>query len=204
VARAIASPQAADLAAVGSVLHQAAAAVEALIAAPSAAPAATQRLEYFPPSATAPTAAELEEADRRWQEALARGRHYRDEARAWVGPLLTPAQTAERLGVSAVSVSKWRRQGKLLGLRFDEHQYLYPLFQFVDSPLHGERGVLRHLDAVLGALGDRTDWEKALFLLAPLPALDDRRPLDVLRAGATPATLDRIAELARYAGEMGR
>jgi hypothetical protein len=73
--------------------------------------------------------------------------------------------TAERLGVSAVTVSEWRRQGKLLGLRFDDHQYRYPLWQFAESPLQGERGVLRHLDAVLAALGDRTEWEKALFLI---------------------------------------
>jgi hypothetical protein len=60
--------------------------------------------------------------------------------------LLRPAETAERLGV-------------------------YPLFQFADSPLQGERGVLRHLDSVLQALGERMAWEKALFLLTTHPRL---------------------------------
>ena len=71
--------------------------------------------------------------------------------------------------MSPVTVNKWRRQDKLLGLRFDDHQYVYPLFQFADSPLAGERGVLRHLDGVLQALDECTAWEKALFLLTAHP-----------------------------------
>ncbi len=204
IARAVIAPQAVNLAAVGSVLHQATIAVESLLAPRSLPLTPEQRQHYFPPRGPAPTAANLRSADERWQEALIRGRRFREEARAQVGPLLTPTQTAAQLGVTAVTVSKWRRQGKLLGLRFDDHRYLYPLFQFADSPLQGERGVLRHLDDLLAALGDRTDWEKALFLLAPLPALQGQRPVEVLTAGPTPETLARLTELARHAGEMGQ
>jgi hypothetical protein len=158
---------------------------------------------YFPPRSAAPTAGELHLADARWQAALERGRRYRDEAQAQVGPLLTPAETAQRLGVSPVTVNKWRRQDKLLGLRFDNHQYLYPLFQFADSPLQGERGVLRHLDGVLHVLGERTAWEKALFLLAAHPRLGGKTPVEVLREKPSPAMLDRLYLLAQHAGEMG-
>jgi hypothetical protein len=116
----------------------------------------------------------------------------------------------------------------LLGLRFDDHQYVYPLFQFADSPLQGERGVLRHLDGVLQALGERTAWEKALFLLAVHPRLNQshsgvsmgrapdhagftlalvlggKTPVEVLREKPSPDVLERLYLLAQHAGEMGR
>jgi hypothetical protein len=204
VARAIATPEQVNLAAVNGLLHQATAAVESLLASPVVELPEDRRRLYFPPPAPSPDAEQLRIADERWREARARGRRYRVDAQAQVGPLLTPAQTAERLGVSAVTVSKWRRQSKLLGLRFDDHQYVYPLFQFADSPLEGERGVLRHLDTVLAALGDRSDWEKALFLLAPLPALRGQRPLEVLRSHPTDEAVTHLFHLARAAGEMGQ
>ena len=157
VAEAVAEPETVDLAGITAVLQQATAQVQALRRAAARGQTVTVPADrmhaYFPPQAAAPTAGELHVADARWQATLERGRRYRDEAQAQVGPLLTPAETAQRLGVSPVTVNKWRRQDKLLGLRFDDHQYLYPLFQFTDSPLQGERGVLRHLDGVLQALG---------------------------------------------------
>jgi hypothetical protein len=204
VARAIEAPERVNLATINGLLHQATTAVESLLVSPAANLPEERRRLYFPPPAPAPDAEQLRIADERWREAQARGRRYRAEAQAQVGALLTPAQTAERLGVSAVTVSKWRRQGKMLGLRFDDHQYLYPLFQFADSPLEGERGVLRYLDIVLAALGDRTDWEKALFLLAPLPALRRQRPVEVLRSRPTREMVVLLTDLARQAGEMGQ
>lgn len=204
VARAIANPEQGNLAAVNGLLHQTTAAVESLLSSPIIDLPDERRRLYFPPPALAPDVEQLRIADERWREARARGRRYRADAQAQVGPLLTPAETAERLGVSAVTVSKWRRQGKLLGMRFDDHQYLYPLWQFAESPLEGERGVLRHLDTVLAALGDRTEWEKALFLLAPLPALHGQQPVDVLRSRPTGEAIARLADLAYHAGEMGQ
>jgi hypothetical protein len=204
VARAIETPEQVNLAAVNGLLHQATAAVESLLSSSVIDLPEERRRLYFPPVAPAPDAEQLRIAEERWREARARGRRYRADAQAQVGPLLSPAQTAERLGVSAVTVSKWRRQGKLLGVHFDDHQYLYPLFQFAESPLEGERGVLRHLDTVLAALGDRTDWEKALFLLAPLPALGGQRPVEVLHFRPTDEALARLTDLARHTGEMGQ
>jgi transposase-like protein len=158
---------------------------------------------YFPAQPEAPNADDLRLADERWQAARERGRRYHAEAQAQVGPLLTPAETAQRLGVSPMTINKWRRQEKLLGLRFDDHQCVYPLFQFVESPLQGERGVLRHLDAMLRALGERTPWEKAHFLLARHPRLGGQTPLEVLRHEPSADKLDRLSHLAHHAGEMG-
>ena len=145
-------------------------------------------------SPSSPASASL--SSRRLHSPFWRERRYRDEAQAQVDPLLTPAETAQRLRVSPVTVNKWRRQDKLLGLRFDDHQYLYPLFQFAASPLQGERGVLRHLDGVLQALGQRTAWEKALFLLAAHPRLGGKTPVEVLREKPSRDILDRLYLLA--------
>ncbi len=210
VAEAVAAPETADLPGISAVLHQAAAQVEALRmrgdvhSAAFVIPIPPERMRaYFPTPAEAPSADALRLADECWQAARERGRRYRAEAQAQVGPLLTPAETAQRLGVSPVTVNKWRRQDKLLGLRFDDHQYVYPLFQFAASPLQGERGVLRHLDAVLRALGERTAWEKALFLLAPHPRLGGQTPLEVLRQEPPAHAIERLSHLAHHAGEMG-
>ena len=204
VARAMHASREADLAAVGSLLHEATVAVEALAPEPPPALEFTGFRHYFPERPPQPNAEDLRLGEQRWQAAAARGKRYRVEAQAQVGPLLTPAQTAERLGVSAVTVSKWRRHGKLIGLRFDDHQYLYPVSQFADSPVQGERGVLRHLDQLLVALGDRTDWEKVLFLMAAHPALHGRSPIEMLLHTLNPDALTRLTDIARHAGEMGQ
>jgi hypothetical protein len=160
--------------------------------------------EYFPPPAPLPTAPDVQQAKRDWRDAFARGRRYRETAFNQVGPLLTPAQVLDRLGISSVTLSKWRRSAKILGLRFDDHQYLYPAWQFVASPELGERGILRHLDRILAALGSCSDWTKARFLLAPQPRFGSSSPLDLLVHGPDQAMLDRILDLARHVGETGQ
>lgn len=169
---------------------------------------APQRLRTYFPVLQSPQRAvsvdELRVADARWNEAHARGHRYRDEARTQVGPLLTPRVVADRLGVSKATVNNWRRQDRLLGLHFDGHQYLYPLFQFVDSPAHGERGVLRHMDTILALLHDQPSWEKAQFFLTPAPFLGGKTPLELLRQRRMPLDdLERVRALAQRTGEMG-
>jgi len=162
---------------------------------------------YFPlrSSPRQDVAAEaLQDADADWAEAIRRGRAFREQAQADVGELLTPQQVARRLGVSRATVASWRGKHKLLGVQFDDHQYLFPAFQFVDRPERGERGVLRHLDTVLAALGPRSPWWKARFLRTPAGALGGSSPLEVLSA-ADPALsgLDRLLLLAHHSGELG-
>lgn len=161
------------------------------------------RSRYFPPRNSHPSAVDVELANQRWHEAAARGESFRTQARNLVGPLLTPAQARQRLGISAVTLNKWRRTQKVLGLHFDGHQNLYPAWQFAESPLQGEHGVLYGLDRVLQALGARTEWEKALFLLSTQPALHGKRPLDILALPGPSAQLERLLQIAPLAGEMG-
>lgn len=164
-----------------------------------------QMASYFPAAESSRreiSPEEREKADAHWAAARERGRRYRDEALAQIGPTLTPGQVSERLGLTTVTVSNWRRRGKLLALRFDDHQHLYPAFQFVTSPSEGEQGVLRHLDEVLPRLGDRSGWQKAQFLLTPAPYLGGQAPIALLRAGDA-GDLARVLRLAERAGELG-
>lgn len=63
---------------------------------------------------------------------------------------------------------------------------------------------MRDLDRVLAALGDRTAWEKARYLMTPWPYLWGRTPLDTLRDDVGDASdRERAIHYARYAGEMG-
>jgi hypothetical protein len=162
----------------------------------------------------APSADEIAEANRRWDAALARGHRHRDAAIAQVGPVLTPAEAGRRLGVSPVTVKNWRQRGKLLGIKFDDHQYVYPLFQFAASPDEGESGIVRHFGDILRALPYRSSWAKAQFFVVPLPSLGGQTPIEVLRAVGSaearhggPETsaerIDRLRQVAEHAGEMG-
>jgi hypothetical protein len=127
---------------------------------------------------------------------------YKHRQRAYevVGPLLTPGQVAERLGVSLVTVNNWRKQNKLLGLRFDSHQYQYPAWQFADSPEEGEHGVLRNLDMLLKNMKNEHPWVIARFCLRELPQLGDKTVLHVLRTGDAQA-LEVVKELAQHPKE---
>lgn len=192
-------------------LHQARAALEAAWAPDErgavAMPLTPEReARYFPAGRTprrAAAAADVAAADAGWAAALARGYRHREQALAGLGPVLTPREVAARLGVSTMTVNNWRQRGRLLAVRLDHYQHLYPAFQFSDDPAEGERGVVRHLDRVLAALGDRPAWERARFFATPAPELGGRRPIDALRGG-DPSTVARVVELARDGGEMGR
>jgi len=208
----VATGQPAALPTIRGVLTEAATMVEAIGAQQASGgyvadlPAERRRL-YFPrhvDDQRPPTGDEMARADAGWRERRVEGHRFRDEALAQLGPVLTPAETAARLGVSAMTVSNWRRQGKLLGLRFDGRQYLYPAFQFAETPAEGERGVVRDLDRVLAALGERTAWEKARYLTTPWPYLRGHTPLGILHNEAGDASdRERVIHYARHTGEMG-
>jgi hypothetical protein len=195
-----------DLPAVREALDRAAERVREICAGSVLPRPSEGQLRAYAPSRGSPRRAvdgeEMAQADARWEEGLRRGRSHRDEALAYVGPVLTPAEAAARLGVSAVTLNNWRRRNRLLALRFDGHQHLYPVFQFAASPAEGEDGTLRHFAELLALLDGAPAWAKVQFFRDPAPLLDGRTPLEVLRAGK-PDALERARALARHWGEAG-
>jgi hypothetical protein len=192
-------------------LRETARSIQTLVSAPNAgtigAPSPGPDLERYFPVAESPvgrliSAEERKVAHERWTTAVARGQSYRARALEQIGPLLTPRMVSERLGISVTTVNNWRHHDKVLGVRFDDHQYLYPAWQFVGSPAEGHSGILHHLDEVLLCLGEIHPWEKARFFLAPQPLVGGRTPLEVIHHG-TLVEIERLKELASRRGEIG-
>ena len=198
------------LARIHAILTQASASVKAIQSESAMGaydiPISPERMrEYFPVahrSRREVTPEEARQADAYWDTASERGRSHRTEALKRVGPVLTPREVAERLGTTTVTVNNWRRRSKLLALRFDDHQYLYPVFQFSSSPEQGEQGVLRHFAEILAMLPSASSWTKAGFFLTKAPFLGGLTPLDMLRSG-TLEDVERVRSLAARMGEMG-
>lgn len=99
--------------------------------------------------------------------------------RAWagqLGPAYRQADVARLLGKSKQAVSADRG---LLRLEMRSGEIGYPVFQFDGRrQLGGVRNVVRTLSPAV------TDaWTTASWLTSPQPELDDRTPLDALRAG---------------------
>jgi len=185
--------------------------IQTMVSAPRAgtigAPSPGPDLERYFPVTESPvgqliSAEERTVANERWTTAVARGQSYRARALDQIGPLLTPREVSDRLGVSVTTVNNWRRRDKLLGVRFEHHQYLYPAWQFVGSPADGHSGVLHHLDEVVLSLGEIHPWEKARFLLAPEPLFRGLTPLEIIHHG-TLIEIERLKELASRRGEIG-
>lgn len=168
-------------------------------------PAPSTPDDYFPASAAPSpraTPRQLREANAQWDAATARGRAQADAALNALGALLPPGEVAARLGVSTSTVNNWRTRGKLLAVRRDDHQYLYPAFQFAPSPLAGEQGLIPHFAAVLGLLGGQSAWAQAQFFLTPAQALHGATPLAILQSGDRDQ-VDRVYRLAEQSGELG-
>ncbi len=164
-------------------------------------------LERYLPVGESPVGQSISDADmrtaqERWATAIARGQSYRARALAEIGPLLTPREVSNRLGVSVTTVNNWRHRKKLLGVRFDDHQYVYPAWQFVESLVEGHSGILHHLDEVLVSLGEIHPWEKARFFLASQPLFGGRTPLEIIHRGAL-GEINRLKDLASRNDEIG-
>lgn len=94
---------------------------------------------------------------------------------SWAGPVAGAGEIEETLGVPRSTLSSWQQKGVIVGLLRGARKLVYPLDQFVDAqPLEGIADVLRV------APNARSAW---LWLRQPHGSLDDRAPLDRLRAG---------------------
>jgi biotin operon repressor len=112
------------------------------------------------------------------------------------GGVLSGAKVARILGISRQAVDKRRRQGQLIGLTQGKRGYAYPAWQF-----EGGR-TLAHLEKVLDRLRSHDPWMQLAFFLNGNDRLDDKSPLELLRAGGA-REVEHILDVAASYGEQG-
>ena len=94
-------------------------------------------------------------------------------------------EVAQYLTIALNTVSKKRRQGKILGLHCGSNGYRFPSWQFQSSE------VLPGLDRVIQALNENLvpDWDKLRFFITSDYLLEGETPLDCLRSGKVEAVI---------------
>ena len=115
-----------------------------------------------------------------------------DSLLAAEGGAVSDAGFGALLGVSRTSIHNYRKQGKVMALPRGERNWLYPVWQVQEGSL------LPGLAEVLAELRGRTYSAQgtALFFMTPAGALDEQRPLDLLRRG-------KVDEVKRFARTYG-
>ena len=109
------------------------------------------------------------------------------------GGVFSDAEFAEKLGVrSRSTIQNYREQNRIFAVPRGTRNLCYPAWQIFKKDL------LPGLGETLGALaGAKPDpFGIVLFFLTPAEALDDERPLDLLRRGEAEA----VIALARHHG----
>lgn len=112
------------------------------------------------------------------------------------GGAVSASEAADIIGISRQAVDARRKKGRLLAVGVGSRGWRYPMVQF-DS--EADDVVVRGLAGVLAALMDEGGWMSLAFLLSPEERLEDRRPIDALRAGEGA----RVLEVAAMLGEHG-
>jgi hypothetical protein len=119
--------------------------------------------------------------DKALDRATARGLFLRESAKQEDGGSISAEEAARRFGISKTSVLKWHKNGQILGWRETKQKAVrFPVWQF------SKDGVLSGLSEVLAILSKSPqidDWGRVMFFLNPRNSLNEKRPLDALRAG---------------------
>jgi hypothetical protein len=105
------------------------------------------------------------------------------------GGVLSAQQLAHHLGITPQGVGRKRERNQVFWVDVGDG-YVYPAFQI------GASGLLAGVREVLAAFRVSDPWMRVNFMLTGDRRLDDRRPIDVLRAGA-------IADVVRAAAAYG-
>jgi hypothetical protein len=132
-------------------------------------------------------------ADHILAAARAQGLEARQQLMNAEGGPWTADQVASHLRVSRQAVDKRRKAGRLLALTVGRRGYFYPSWQF------GRDGIVRGWDTVLAILTPLDAWASVIFMLSPNDRLENKRPIDALRAGS----IDRVRAAAAVFGEHG-
>ncbi len=111
-------------------------------------------------------------------EARLRGLRMKHELLQREGGVLSASEIAEVLGITRQAIIKRVKAKTLLALQTAKHGYSFPVWQLVEGEvLPGLADVLACLEPTMGP------WMTLAFFLEGHVALDDRSPLQALRAG---------------------
>lgn len=136
--------------------------------------------------------AELEVVPDPLTAALLRGAEMKRNLLKSEGGVLSAAQLAAFLGITAAGLNKRRERNRVFWLEVGDG-YVYPAFQV------GETGLAPGMAAVLGAFTIDDPWMRVQFMLTGDRRLGGKRPLDLLRAGR----VEPVVRAAAAYGEHG-
>jgi hypothetical protein len=94
-------------------------------------------------------------------------------------------------GVSRQAIEKRVRDGSILAVPGPGNRRRYPAAQFMP-----DGSVAKGLRAVRDALPSRNPWLALNFLVNPDPRLQERRPIDLLKAGEVTAVVESAGRMA--------
>jgi hypothetical protein len=102
--------------------------------------------------------------------------------------MLTSSEAGRQLGITPSSINRYRRAGKLLGLRLgNKGGYRYPAWQF-------NAAVFENVAVVMLQLSNYSVWNKYLFFRKKEPLLGAKTPLSLLRKKKSAEVL-RVARI---------
>ena len=115
------------------------------------------------------------------------GEMQRAEGGAWTG-----GELEKLFRLTPANLHKRRTEYRIVSWRDAKSQFHYPKWQFngAGAPLQGVQEVLQTFRSV-------DEWRVMRYFLAPRHQLDDRTPLDLLRAGE----VDKVVAHAKAHGE---
>ncbi len=127
--------------------------------------------------------------------ALLRGARMAEEDLRMSGGAYDLDQVRELLhGVSRQAIDKRVNEATLLAVPGPSNRRRYPAIQFAD-----DGSIVEGLKPVLQALPTKNGFAALNFLIHPDSRLDQRKPIDLLKAGE----IDLVVEAARRVGEQG-
>lgn len=118
----------------------------------------------------------------------AAGRRLVEQMQAAEGGAWTGAELLARFGLTPAVLHRRRKEHRIVYWRDARHEFHYPRWQFTPTG-----ALLPGLQEVLQLFRSHDEWRVMSYFLGQRPALDHRRPLDLLREGDT----ERVLEHAR-------
>lgn len=139
---------------------------------------------------TAPASFSLPDAEERaFQRVRLGSARAKEELLSEEGGVLSDAEFAKKLGIrSRTTIQNYRNQGKIVAVAHGDQNVRYPAWQIHKNEL------LPGLDGTLRVFAEQNvePISIVLFFLTPAEALDNYRPLDLLR-------LNKVEEVRDYA-----